>query len=143
MKSTFLKLVTIVILSISLSTSLVVHASETTKIITEDEHQAERGYRSTSGYMYGGGTIYPELTNVGSSPTFSFTISGAPSLYVDVLATSPTGNTFTLFSNIRCNGGSHTKYHFCLLTGTYFFTIVVNHGTSSGETKPYTISATW
>lgn len=99
---------------------------------------------SNSGTMVGGSTVYSvPLYNVGTSPTFTFSISGNPDLYVDVEAVSPSGGTFTAFSNIRCDGSSHSNYHFSLYTGTYYFTIRVNHGVSAGQVKPFTISASW
>lgn len=99
---------------------------------------------SINGVMTGSTPVYSvPLSNVGANPTFSFSISGNPDLYVDVTAVSPIGGEFTVFSNIRCDGTTHSAYHFSLVSGTYYFTIRVNHGSSSGQRKDYTISAEW
>lgn len=103
-----------------------------------------RSSTNNTGTMIGGSTVFSvPLYNVGTSPTFTFYISGNPDLYVDVEAVSPLGGTFTAFSNICCDGSSHSSYHFSLATGTYYFTIRVNHGVSGGQVKPFTISASW
>lgn len=119
--------------------------NESTKVVTEENVStaAARSSASKSGTMNGGTTVFNIPLATGASPTFSFTISGNSGLYVDVVAVSPLGNEFTLFSNIRCDGATHTKYHFSVVSGTYYITIRVNHGSSSGQVKPYTISATW
>lgn len=102
------------------------------------------GYVHTEGTMEGSRPVYSiPLDNVGMNPTFSFSISGNPDLYVDVKAVSPGGGKFTAFENIRCDGEVHKSFHLSLYQGTYQFTIQVNHGSSAGQVKPFSISATW
>lgn len=99
---------------------------------------------SDSDVMIGSTPIYDvPLNNVGPNPTFKFSISGNPNLYVDVKLVSPIGNTFTIFDNVRCDGTVHSKSHFSLISGTYRYSITVNHGSSAGQRKDYTISAEW
>lgn len=121
-------------------------AETTTTEGTAEEIQVNvtpRASNSVSGSMNGGTTVYDIPLTAGTNPTFEFSISGNSALYVDVVAVSPIGNEFTLFSNICCDGTTHTKYHFSLVSGTYYLTIRVNHGSSAGQEKPYTFTANW
>lgn len=99
---------------------------------------------ATTGVMTGSAQICgTSLKHVGTNPTFKFCISGNPNLYVNVKAFSPTRNEFTVFRNIRCDGKTHSKFHFSLIKGSYYFIITINHGFSVGEKKDYTIFAEW
>lgn len=141
----FFTLILSAILVVTMFGSISAYAAESTDItvVLTENANATRGNNSTSGIMYGGSTVHNVPLNAGSNPTFSFTISGNSSLYVDVVAIGPLGNEFTVFSNICCNGTTHSSYHSAIIPGTYHFTIRVNHGSSMGQEKPYTISATW
>lgn len=137
---TFILAMTLVFTAMGTTTAL---AAEPSKNETYSVESA-RASNTARGTMVGGSTVYSvPISNVGTNPTFSFSISGNENLYVDVVVVTPLGNETTMFSNIRCDGTTHTKSHFSLVTGTYYFTIRVNHGTSAGQSKPYTITASW
>ena len=98
-----------------------------------------------SGIMYGGRTQPFDISNVGPNPRFTFSISGNTSLYVDVYLVSGPGISAGRYvmRNILCDGSSHTISFPNAASGTYSFQIMVNHGSSWGEAKNYTMSVSY
>lgn len=110
---------------------------------SDNSVSATKGSSTYSGNMYGGTSVSILAQNVGINPSFDFSISGNPNMYVTVTAVSPLGNTFTLFSNVCCDGSSHHTSHFSLISGTYNITIYWSAGSTSGQTKPYQLDVSW
>lgn len=98
-----------------------------------------------SGIMDGGRTKPFDMTNVGPNPKFTFSISGNTSLYVDVfIVTGPgTSSGQYLMRNILCDGSSHTISFPNASSGRYSFQIMVNHGSTWGEDKNYTMRVSY
>ena len=102
------------------------------------------GTNDESETMIGGKTIPVDIRITGINPTFTFSISGNNSLYVDVYLQKPGGSIPTIIlSNIPCNGTTYTIPVSHTITGTYIFTVYVNHGSSWGESKNIEIYAVW
>lgn len=99
--------------------------------------------KTFTGTMNGGQSVQFIAQNVGMNPSFDFSISGNSKMYVTVTAVSPLGNTFTLFSNVCCDGSSHHTSHFSLISGDYNITVYWSGGSTSGQIKPYQLDVSW
>lgn len=96
-----------------------------------------------TGNMIGGYDVSLGTHYVPSSATFNFKISGNTSMYVNVTAVNPLGQTVTIFSHIKCDGTNHTVTLNNLVPGNYIFTLWWSAGTSAGQTKPYKFTGSW
>lgn len=101
------------------------------------------GSNTHSGIMVGGQTVQFVAQNVGINPSFDFSISGNPHMYVTISAVSPLGNTFTLFDRVCCDGTVYHTSHFSLISGDYNITIFLSGGATSGQRKPYQLDVSW
>ena len=117
--------------------SVPAHASESNAIIPRSS--------SYSGIMDGGVSASFIIDNVMANPTFTFSISGNTSLYVDVYIEKGPGITAEqyLMRNILCDGTEHTVSFSNLSTGRYQFKVIVNHGSTWGEDKSFTMKVTY
>ena len=124
-----------------------VEAKENLIVITDSASNigvtSTKGLRSYAGTMVGGSSYSFYLNNVGPNPTFVFYITGSPNTKVSVEMYPTLGTSFTAFNKVACDGTSHTTSHSNIFTTDYLVTIWVSGGTTSGESKPFAIAASW
>ena len=98
-----------------------------------------------TGVMYGGTGKPINMGVLGSNPKFTFSISGNTSLYVDVYVVKGPGTSTGQYvmRNILCDGSQHTVRFSNAYSGEYQLKIVVNHGSTWGEAKNYTMSVSY
>ncbi len=98
---------------------------------------------SYSGEMNASYMVSFQTRNIGTSPTFTFSITGNPRLNVKVTAVTPGGTHITLFDSVPANGTVKSTRITTFVSGTFTIYISPASGSSAGEMKYWKMDVSW
>lgn len=134
-------------LAFVLTLCLMVSVTSTTSYASETSHSSGNGYYTSNGSYHHSAADGSYLVVGGKGPKITLTMSGNPNGYYRLYVTTPTGHEYQSTNTAYGGGGSVTmdmpSSIFLAPAGTYYFTIMLASGSTSGQTNYWTVTATW